>query len=141
MFQVMVSVEKINLAYIRFMGSIEHGNVFLLLISVPWVRLNDVKAVVHDDHADPVILGLGTVVLVAFASVVVQVSSVCLTNKIHLAPRLLHSCGLQLFEPPDQLPQVWNQGRVPVQCAVPPLYIDTEQLVCGCSAIMLPVTH
>ena len=63
------------------MGSIEHGHVLYLLIIVPWVRLNDVKAVVHDDHADPVILGLGAVVLVAFASVVVQVYSACLTNK------------------------------------------------------------
>ena len=123
------------------MGSIEHGHVLHVLINVPWVRLNEVKAVVHDDPADPVTLGLGAVVLVAFASVVVQVSSVCLTNKIHLAPRLLHSCGLQLFEPPDQLPKVWNHGRVPVQRAVPPLYVATAQLVCSCSAIMLPVTH
>ena len=46
-----------------------------------WVRLDDVKTVVHDDPADPVILGLGAVVLVALASVVVQVSSACLTNK------------------------------------------------------------
>ena len=60
------------------MGSIEHGHV--LHISVPWVRLDDVKAVVHDDPADPVILGLGAVVLVALASVV-QVSSAYLTNK------------------------------------------------------------
>ena len=40
----------------------------------------------------------------------------------HLAHLLLHSCGLQRFEPPDQPPQVWNQGRIPVQCSVPPLY-------------------
>ena len=72
------------------MGSIEHGNV--LNISVPSVRLDDVKAVVHND--------LCAVVLVALGSVVVQVSSACLTNKqapwfhinkkkIHLG---LHSC-------------------------------------------------
>ena len=78
------------------------------------VRLNEVKAVVHDDPADPVTLGLGAVVLVALASVVVQVSSACLTNKqarwfyiyknkIHLAPPLLHSCGLQLPEPPEAI--------------------------------------
>ena len=62
------------------MGSIEHGHVLHVLISVSWVRLDDVKAVVHDDPADPVILGLGAVVLVALASVV-QVSSAYLTNK------------------------------------------------------------
>ena len=83
------------------MGSIEHGHVLHVLISVPWVRLDDVKAVVHDDPADPVILGLGAVVLVALASVV-QVSSAYLTNKqarwfyiyknkIHLVSPLLHS--------------------------------------------------
>ena len=54
------------------MGSIEHGHVLHLLISVPWVRLDDVKAVVHDDPADPVILGHGAVVLVALASVIVH---------------------------------------------------------------------
>ena len=86
------------------MGSIEHGHVLHILISVPWVRLDDVKAVVHDDPADPVILGLGAVVLVALASVV-QVSSAYLINKqahwfyiykkkIHLAPPLLHSSFL-----------------------------------------------
>ena len=74
------------------MGSIEHGHVLHVLISVPWVRLDDVKDVVHD--------GLCAVVLVALGSVVVQVSSACLTNKqarwfyinkkkIHLG---LHSC-------------------------------------------------
>ena len=62
--------KKINLAYLRLMSSIEHGHVLHLLISVPWVRLDDVKAVVHDDPADPAILGLGAVVLVALASVV-----------------------------------------------------------------------
>ena len=36
------------------------------------VRLNEVKAVVHDDPADPVTLGLGAVLLVALASVVVH---------------------------------------------------------------------
>ena len=55
------------------MGSIEHGHVLHVLISVPWVRLDDVKDVVHD--------GLCAVVLVALGSVVVQVSSACLTNK------------------------------------------------------------
>ena len=66
------------------MGSIEHGHVLHVLISVPWVRLNYVKAVVHDDPADPVILGHGAVVLVALASIVVQVSSACLTKFIVL---------------------------------------------------------
>ena len=47
------------------MGSIGHGRVLHVLKIAPWVRLNDVKAVVHDDPADPVILGLGAVVLVA----------------------------------------------------------------------------
>ena len=47
------------------MGSIEHGHV--LHLGVPWVRLDDVKAVVHD--------GLCAVVLVALGSVVVQVFS------------------------------------------------------------------
>ena len=64
---------KINLAYLRLMGSIVHGHVLHVLISVPWVRLDDVKDVVHD--------GLCAVVLVALGSVVVQVSSTCLTNK------------------------------------------------------------
>ena len=114
------------------MGSIKHGHILHVLISIPWVRLDDVKAVVHDDPADPVILGLGAVILVALSSVV-QDSSAYLTNKqarwfyiyknkIHLAPLLLHSCRFKPFEPPDQLPQVWNKRRVPVQRAVPPLY-------------------
>ena len=87
-------------------------------------------------------LGLGAVILGALESVVVQVSSACLTNKqvhwfciykkkIHMAPPLLHSCGLQLFEPPDQVPQVWNKGRAPVQCAVPPLYCTVGVLLLG----------
>ena len=63
------------------MGSIEHGHVLHVLINVPWVRLDEVKAVVHDDPADWVVFGLGAVVLVVLASVVVQVSSACLTNK------------------------------------------------------------
>ena len=54
-------------------SSNKHGHVLHLLISVPWVRLDDVKDVVHD--------GLCAVVLVALGSVVVQVSSACLTNK------------------------------------------------------------
>ena len=61
------------MAYLRLIGSIEHGHVLHVLISVPWVRLDDVKDVVHD--------GLCAVVLVALGSVVVQVSSTCLTNK------------------------------------------------------------
>ena len=71
------------MAYLRLMGSIEHGHVLHVLINVPWVTLNEVKAVVHDDPADPVILGLGAVVLVVLllASVVVQVSSTSLKNK------------------------------------------------------------
>ena len=77
-----VSAKKINMAYLRLMGSIEHGigHVLHLLIIVPWVRLNDVKAVVHDDPGNPVILGLCALVLVALASVFVQVSSACVTN-------------------------------------------------------------
>ena len=67
-----VSAKKIDLAYLRLMGSIEHGHVLHVLINVPWVRLNEVKAVVHDDPADPVTLGLGAVLLVALASVVVH---------------------------------------------------------------------
>ena len=63
------------------MGSIEHGHVFHVLINVPWVTLAEVKAVVHDDPADPVILGHDAVVLVALASIVVQVSSACLINE------------------------------------------------------------
>ena len=63
------------------MGSIEHGHVLHVLVHVPWVRLDEVKAVVHDDPTDPVVLCLSAVVLVALASVVVQVSSACLTNK------------------------------------------------------------
>ena len=101
------------MAYLRLMGSIEHGHVLHVLINVPWVTLNEVKAVVHDDPADPVILGLGAVVFVALASIV-QDSSAYLTNKqarwfynyknkIHLAPPLLHSCGPQLPEPPGAI--------------------------------------
>ena len=97
------------------MGSIEHDHVLNVLINVPLVRLDVVKTVVHDDPADLVILGLGAAILVALASGVVQVSSACLTiehvhwfyiykNKIHLAPPLLLSCGLQFFELPEQLP-------------------------------------
>ena len=81
------------------MGRIEHGHVLHVLVHVPWVRFNEVKAVVHDDPTDPVILCLGAVVLVSLPPVVVQVSSACLTNKevhwfyiykniIHLAPPL-----------------------------------------------------
>ena len=50
------------------MSSIEHGHVLHVLISVPWVRLDDVKDVVHD--------GLCAVVLVALGSVVVVVDVV-----------------------------------------------------------------
>ena len=64
------------------MGSIEHGHVLHVLISVPWVRLDDVKDVVHD--------GLCAVVLVALGSVVVQVSSACLTNKQQRSSLVLH---------------------------------------------------
>ena len=63
------------------MGRIEHGHVLHVLVHVPWVRLNEVKAVVHDDPKDPVILCLGAVVLVTLPPLVVQVSSACLTNK------------------------------------------------------------
>ena len=98
------------------------------------------------------VLGLGAVVLVALASVVVQVSSACLTNKqvhwcyisknkIQLAPPLLHSCGLQLIEPPDQLPEVWNQGRIPVQRAFPPLYHSVGVRLLGNHIPKLGVEH
>ena len=56
------------------MGRIEHGHVLHVLVHVPWVRFNEVKAVVHDDPTDPVLL-------VSLPPVVVQVSSACLTNK------------------------------------------------------------
>ena len=35
-----------------------NGHVLHVLINVPWVRLDEVKAVVHDDPADTVILTL-----------------------------------------------------------------------------------
>ena len=63
------------------MGRIEHGHVLHVLVHVPWVRFDEVKAVVHDDPTDLVILCLGAVVLVSLPPVVVQVSSACLTNK------------------------------------------------------------
>ena len=48
------------------MGSIEHdqghGQVLHVLVNVPWVRLDEVKAV-NDYPADPVIPGLCAVVL------------------------------------------------------------------------------
>ena len=89
----------VPLAMFSSKGFSKKNNVLHVLINVPWVRLDEVKAVVHDDPADPVIIGLGAVVLVALASVFVA----CLTNKqvhwlyiyknkIHLAPSLLHSC-------------------------------------------------
>ena len=54
------------------MGRIEHSHVLHVIVHVPWVRFDEVKAVVHDDPADLVILGLGAVVLVALASVIVH---------------------------------------------------------------------
>ena len=69
------------MAYLRLIGSIKHGHVLHVLENVPWARLDEVKAVVHDDPANWVILGLGAVVLVVLASVVVQVSSTSLKNK------------------------------------------------------------
>ena len=94
------------------MGRVEQDHVLHVLVDVPWVRLNEVKGVVGDDPTDPVVLCLGAVVLVSLPPAVVQVSSACLTNKevhwfyiykniIHLAPPLLHSCSLQLPEPPE----------------------------------------
>ena len=62
------------------MGRVEQDHVLHVLVDVLWVRLDEVKAVVHDDPADPVILGHGAVVLITLASVV-QVSSACLINK------------------------------------------------------------
>ena len=94
------------------MGRVEQDHVLHVLVDGPWVRLDEVKGVVGDDPTDPVVLCLGAVVLVSLPPAVVQVSSACLTNKevhwfyiykniIHLAPPLLHSCGLQLPEPPE----------------------------------------
>ena len=73
------------------MGSIEHGHVLHVLINVPWVRLDEVKAVVHNDPADPVILGLGAVVL---ASVVVHS---CIAVASSLLNRLInfHRFGIR----------------------------------------------
>ena len=96
------------------MGRVEQDHVLHVLVDVPWVRLDEVKGVVGDDPTDPVVLCLGAVVLVSLPPAVVQVSSACLTNKevhwfyiykniIHLAPPLLHSCGLQLPEPPEAI--------------------------------------
>jgi len=77
------------------MGRVEQDHVLHVLVDVPWVRLDEVKGVVGDDPTDPVVLCLGAVVLVSLPPAVVQVSSAC------LAPPLLHSCGLQLPEPPE----------------------------------------
>ena len=96
------------------MGRVEQDHVLHVLVDVPWVRLDEVKGVVGDDPTDPVVLCLGAVVLVSLPPAVVQVSSACLTikevhwfyiykNIIHLAPPLLHSCGLQLPEPPEAI--------------------------------------
>ena len=71
MCQVKVSFKTINLAYLRLIGSIEfgHGHVLHVLVNVSLIKLDEVKAVVNDDPADPVILGLGAVVLLkAFQS-------------------------------------------------------------------------
>ena len=55
------------MACLRLIGSIEHGQghvlVPIVLANVPWVRLDEVKAVVNDYPVDLVILGLGAVVL------------------------------------------------------------------------------
>ena len=68
MCQVKVSFKTINLAYLRLIGSIEHGHghghVLHVLVNVSLIKLDEVKAVVNDYPADPVILGLGAVVLV-----------------------------------------------------------------------------
>ena len=96
------------------MDRVEQDHVLHVLVDVPWVRLDEVKGVVGDDPADPVVLCLGAVVLVSLPPAVVQVSSACLTNKevhwfyiykniIHLTPPLLHSCGLQLPELPEAI--------------------------------------
>ena len=96
------------------MGRVGQDHVLHVLVDVPWVRLDEVKGVVGDDPTDPVVLCLGAVVLVSLPPAVVQVSSACLTNKevhwfyiykniIHLAPPLLHSCGLQLPELPEAI--------------------------------------
>ena len=95
------------------MGRVEQDHVLHVLVDVPWVRLDEVKFV-GDDPTDPVVLCLGAVVLVSLPPAVVQVSSACLTNKevhwlyiykniIHLAPPLLHCCGLQLPESPEAI--------------------------------------
>ena len=63
------------------MGRVEQDHVLHVLVDIPWIRLDEVKGVVGDDPTDPVILCLGTVVLVSLPPAVVQVSSACLTNK------------------------------------------------------------
>ena len=84
----------------------DHGTILRRspLVHVPWVRLDEVKAVVHDDPTDPVSLCLGAVALVALPPVVVQVSSACLTNKeVHWLFIFTKCCGLQLPEPPEAI--------------------------------------
>ena len=82
------------MAYLRLIGSIKHGHVLHVLENVPWARLDEVKAVVHDDPADLVILGLGAVVLVALASVVVHS---CIAVASSLLNRLInfHRFGIR----------------------------------------------
>ena len=102
------------MTHLWLIGRVEQDHVLHVLVHVPWVRFDEVKAVVHDDPMDPVILCLVAVLLVSLPPVVVQVSSACLTYKevhwfyiykniIHLAHPLLHSCGLQLPEPPEAI--------------------------------------
>ena len=50
----------------RLMGCIEHDHVLHVLVHIPWVRLDEVKSVVHDDPTDSVVLCLGAVVLFPF---------------------------------------------------------------------------
>ena len=130
------------------MSSNEHGHVLHVLINVPWVTLDEVKAVVHDDPADPVILGHGAVVLITLASVVVQVSSACLINKplslvLHLqkiSPGL-HSCIARASSFLNHLINFHRFGIRGASLFSALFYPSTAQLVCGCSAIMLPITH
>ena len=122
------------------MGSIKHGHVLHVLISVPWVRLDDVKAVVHDDPADPVILGLGAVILVALSSVV-QDSSAYLTNKqarwLYIYKKKitwpLHSCIAMASSFLNCLINFHRFGIRGASLFNALFHPSTAQLVCGCN--------
>ena len=65
-------LSKKNLTHLWLMGRVEQDHVLHVLVDVPWVRLDEVKGVVHDDPTDPVILCLGAVVLVSLPPILVQ---------------------------------------------------------------------